>query len=224
MKKKHVPVITIDGPAASGKSSLSRELARILGFAWISTGAFYRGLAYVAHLESLDLEDETQLSELAQSAIWSVQMSDKMTHVFYKGQDVTEEIFRENVGNMASKISQFPEVRKNLLEAQRRCALNVKGLIAEGRDCGSVIFPNAEAKIFLTASAADRAARRAKDEGKSVESTQELQKLRDQQDSSRKSAPMQAADDAFILDTSGMSFAQVVQNAEKFVRQKLTPQ
>ena len=154
--QSNVPVITIDGPAASGKSSLSRELARRLGYAWISTGAFYRGLAFVAHAEAVDIHDEKLMASLSLSAIWSVQMSEKMTHVFLKGQDVTEEIFREHIGNLASTISQYPLVRQTLLDAQRRCALNVKGLIAEGRDCGSVVFPQAQVKIYLTASPLDR--------------------------------------------------------------------
>jgi cytidylate kinase len=215
------PVITIDGPAASGKSSLSRELARRLGFAWISTGAFYRGLAFVAHSEGVDIHDQELIASLSLSAIWSVQMSEKMTHVFLKGQDVTEEIFRENIGNLASTISQYPEVRQNMLDAQRRCALNVKGLIAEGRDCGSVVFPAAKVKIYLTASAEDRAARRAKDEGKSVVETISQQKIRDQQDSSRKAAPLQIPAEAFVVDNSNISFEAVVKKVEEHIRQAL---
>ncbi len=215
------PVITIDGPAASGKSSLSRELARRLGFAWISTGAFYRGLAFVAHSEGVDIHDQELIASLSLSAIWSVQMSEKMTHVFLKGQDVTEEIFRENIGNLASTISQYPEVRQNMLDAQRRCALNVKGLIAEGRDCGSVVFPAAKVKIYLTASAEDRAARRAKDEGKSVGETISQQKIRDQQDSSRKAAPLQIPAEALVVDNSNMSFEAVVKKVEEHIRQAL---
>jgi cytidylate kinase len=215
------PVITIDGPAASGKSSLSRELARRLGFAWISTGAFYRGLAFVAHSEGVDIHDQELIASLSLSAIWSVQMSEKMTHVFLKGQDVTEEIFRENIGNLASTISQYPEVRQNMLDAQRRCALNVKGLIAEGRDCGSVVFPAAKVKIYLTARAEDRAARRAKDEGKSVVETISQQKIRDQQDSSRKAAPLQIPAEAFVVDNSNISFEAVVKKVEEHIRQAL---
>ncbi len=215
------PVISIDGPAASGKSSLSRELARRLGFAWISTGAFYRGLAFVADAEAIDIRDEEQMASLSLSAIWSVQMSEKMTHVFLKGQDVTEEIFRENIGNMASTISQYPLVRQTLLDAQRRCALNVKGLVAEGRDCGSVVFPYAQVKIYLTASPQDRAARRARDEGKSVDETINLQKIRDQQDSSRKAAPLQIPPDALVVDNSEMSFEAVVKKVEDHVRKTL---
>ncbi len=216
-----VPVVTIDGPAASGKSSLSRELARRLGFAWISTGAFYRGLAFVAHAESVDIHNESSMASLSLSAIWSVQMAEKMTHVFLKGQDVTEEIFRENIGNMASTISQYPLVRQTLLDAQRRCALNVKGLVAEGRDCGSVVFPNAKVKIYLTASPLDRAARRAKEEGRSVDETISEQKIRDQQDSSRKAAPLQIPADSLVVDNSDLSFEAVVKKVEDHVRKVL---
>ncbi len=215
------PVVTIDGPAASGKSSLSRELARRLGYAWISTGAFYRGLAFVAHEESVDIHNESSMASLSLSAIWSVQMAEKMTHVFLKGQDVTEEIFRENIGNMASTISQYPLVRQTLLDAQRRCALNVKGLVAEGRDCGSVVFPNAKVKIYLTASPLDRAARRAKEEGRSVDETISEQKIRDQQDSSRKAAPLQIPADSLVVDNSDLSFEAVVKKVEDHVRKVL---
>lgn len=210
-----VPIVTIDGPAASGKSSVSRELARRFGWSWVSTGAFYRGLAYVASQKSVDLKNESALTQLAQSNVWSVTLTTEKTCVILDGSDVTDEVNREAVGSLASQISQFPEVRKALLNAQRQCAVGVQGLVAEGRDCGTVIFPNAPVKVFLTARAEDRAARRAKDEGQSVAETQDQQQMRDALDANRKAAPMQASEDSLLIDTSELNFYEVVERVEK---------
>jgi cytidylate kinase len=116
-------------------------------------------------------QSESALVQLAESNTWAVKMAAEKTHVFFQGVDVTDEINLEEVGNLASVISQFSRVRKSLLDAQRRCALGVNGLVAEGRDCGTVVFPGADVKVFLTARAEDRAVRRAKEEGKSVSET-----------------------------------------------------
>ncbi|MFZ4404784.1 MAG: (d)CMP kinase [Pseudobdellovibrionaceae bacterium] len=214
-------VITIDGPAASGKSSVSRELARRLGWRWVSTGAFYRGLAYVALQKKIDLEDDHALEVLAQSSIWSVQMSDEKTVVLFDGNDVTEDIGQEAVGSCASKISQFPKVRQALLDLQRHCSDGPLGLIAEGRDCGTVVFPQAPVKVFLTASSELRAARRAAEQGLDAAQTIEAQKLRDQQDSTRAVAPMQVADQALVVDTSALDFHGVVSQVENHIKKSL---
>ena len=140
-------IITIDGPAASGKSSVSREVSRRLGWNWLSSGAFYRGLAYVALQEKCASDDVEQLVKLAKSDIWRVEMAADDTYVYYRGQDVTEKIKLEKIGSMASLISPNPEVRKVLLAGQRACA-GQSGLVAEGRDCGSVVFPQAPLKMF----------------------------------------------------------------------------
>jgi CMP/dCMP kinase len=216
-----IPVVTIDGPAASGKSSVSRELARRLGWSWVSTGAFYRGLAYVANQLKIDLKDESALVKLATSDVWSVVMDIEKTRVILKGKDVTDEVNREEVGSLASVVSSHPQVRKALLDAQRRCASGVSGLVAEGRDCGTVVFPQANVKVFLTARSEDRAARRAKDEGASVSDTQAAQKIRDAQDANRKAAPMMASSDALTIDTSELSFNEVVSRVEGLVRSQV---
>ena len=215
-----VPVVTIDGPAASGKSSVSRELARRLGWSWVSTGAFYRGLAYVANQMKVDLKNEAELARVAVSDVWSVVMQTENTHVFMHGRDVTDDVNREEVGSLASIVSSHPKVRKALLDAQRRCAVGVEGLVAEGRDCGTVVFPNADLKIYLTARSEDRAARRAKDEGSSVTDTLDAQKLRDAQDANRKVAPMIAAEDAHTIDTSEYTFEEVVSQVEMLAQAK----
>jgi cytidylate kinase len=214
-------VITIDGPAASGKSTVSRELANRLGWQWVSTGAFYRGLGYAALHSNIDITDVTALTQLAHSNSWSVKMTNARTQVFFKNQEVTDAIFGEDVGNIASKISHYPEVRKALLEAQRNCSVGPQGLVAEGRDCGTVVFPDAQAKIYLTASSEHRAARRAAELGLDQGATQIAQKERDQQDSTRKAAPLQVPEQALVVDTTDMALEEVVNKVELFVRSKL---
>ena len=215
-------VVTVDGPAASGKSSVSREVAGLFGWSWVSTGAFYRGLALVAQLEATDLGDEPALARLATTAgIWSVALTPKKTRVLHRGRDIGERLAREEVGSLASRISSFPLVRQALLEAQRRCATGVAGLVAEGRDCGSVVFPSAPVKVFLTARAEDRAARRAKEEGLTVIETREAQRARDAQDATRAAAPMVAPPGSHLIDTSVMSLAQVISAVEALIRAKI---
>lgn len=214
-------VITIDGPAASGKSSVSRELAKKFNIPWVSTGAFYRGLAYAALRKEIALTDKEALSELALSTEWKVVMTPEKTVVWFGLEEVTNEISQENVGNFASQISHYPEVRSSLLDLQRACALGVNGLVAEGRDCGTVVFPKAESKIYLTARSDSRAQRRAQELGLDEKTTADLQRQRDQQDSTRKVAPMQAADDALIVDTSELSLEEVVDVIEAHVRKKV---
>lgn len=213
-------VITIDGPAASGKSSVSRELSKKLNIPWVSTGSFYRGLGYAALKSNIDLKDPILLSELCASNIWKIQMSPDRTLVWYNNEDVTDQISQEIVGNIASQISHYPEVRLSLLDHQRNCALNEKGLIAEGRDCGTVIFPHAEVKIYLTARSDSRAQRRAQELGMDAKKTEELQKQRDEQDSTRKAAPLQIPKDALVIDTSELNLDQVVEKILKQIQNK----
>jgi cytidylate kinase len=214
-------IVTIDGPAASGKTSVSSELAKRLGWSWVSTGAFYRGLAYVALAKKLPLDQEKTVAVLCDLKDWQVKMTDDRTQVFYQNKEVTAEISKEEVGTAASQISHYPSIRKGLLEAQRNCAKGMKGLIAEGRDCGTVVFPQAQVKIYLTARSEDRAQRRATEHGKDVVETLKLQQKRDSQDSQRATAPLQIPENAEILDTSTLGFTEVVDRVEQIVRQKL---
>lgn len=214
-------IVTIDGPAASGKSSVSRELARRLGWSWVSTGAFYRGLAYVAFAHSVDFTDESALVRIAQTADWQVRLTSDETLVYLNGTDVTREVSLEENGTRASKISSFPAVRLALLDAQRQCAKGVLGLIAEGRDCGTVVFPGAQVKIFLTARAEDRAARRARDEGQDLDKMIQEQRQRDSQDANRKAAPMLAPEGSNTIDTTKLSLPEVVDQVEDLIREKV---
>ncbi len=210
-------IITLDGPAASGKSSVSREIARRHGWTWVSTGAFFRGLAQVALLEKIDFKDEFTLSVLAREPLWSVEMDLERTQVFYNHKDITNDIYSEKTGQAASVISQFPLVRQALLRAQRDCQKGLEVLIAEGRDCGTVIFPEALIKIYLTANAQDRAQRRSIEHGLQFEKVEREQKKRDSQDTNREIAPLQVPTDAVVIDSSSMTLNQVIEAVDQVI-------
>ncbi len=209
-------LITIDGPSASGKSSVSRLVAQKLGWKWVSTGAFYRGLALVALEKEVAPEDEQSLLELSKSPEWEVKMDPQDTEVFFENKNRTADISGEKVGAMASQISQIPSVREALLERQRNCYQQNQGLVAEGRDCGTVVFPKATAKIYLTASPALRAQRRSEEDSHSETETLEMQKKRDEQDSRRKVAPLKKADGALHIDSTYLSLEEVADEVVKF--------
>ena len=205
-------LITIDGPSASGKSSVSREVSRRLGWKWVSTGAFYRALAYVAQGEGVALDDAQALVKLSADALlWDVRLDPDQTRVFYRDRDVTKEAMSEATGSLASQISQIPTVRAALLANQRACANFGEGLVAEGRDCGSVVFPEARLKIYLTASSEARAKRRAKEQNLDEQKTKESQKERDERDSKRKTAPLQIPEGAREINSSEMNLKEVVE-------------
>jgi cytidylate kinase len=214
-------VVTIDGPAASGKSSVSRGLAKLLSVPWVSTGAFYRGLAYAAIHTGTDLNDRSALTELAMSNDWRVIMTQERTQVWFHSSDVTNDISQEQVGNVASQISSYPEVRSSLLDNQRQCAFVGRGLVAEGRDCGTVVFPQAEVKVYLTASSEHRAQRRAQELGLNHEELVTQQKQRDHQDSNRKVAPLQVPAEALVIDTTEMTLDEVVKKIYNFAIEKI---
>lgn len=205
-------IITIDGPAASGKSSLSRELARKLGWSWVSTGAFYRALGYVAHKEAVDLEDcEALLKTLSKHKI-EVLPHKIQTEVYIDDNLCPpEDIYSEENGGRASTLSKHQPVRDAVLDLQRDC-YKKPGLIAEGRDCGTVVFPKAQLKIFLEADTTSRALRRGDQDKKLKKDLGKMKKdleQRDKQDSTRKSAPLTKASDSWVLDTSHLSLDEV---------------
>ena len=209
-RQNHPRVITIDGPAASGKSSVSRGVAEKIGWCWVSTGAFYRGLAFVAQQKQISFHSEEELAALCKDPSWEIRLALLQTQVFFNGNDVTDEAHKEAIGSIASQISLFPKVRENLLTAQRECAVKGRGLIAEGRDCGTVIFPEALAKFFLTAGSKNRALRRAKEKGEDLRETLQAQIQRDAQDAGRASAPMKIPEGAHVVDTSQMNLNEVI--------------
>jgi CMP/dCMP kinase len=222
-----VPVMTIDGPSGSGKGTVSRAAAKKLGWRLLDSGALYRLVALAGRGAGIDLNDEHRLSELARQLDLRFDSTPAGTEVVWLGgQDVTHDIRTEAAGNDASKVAALPGVRSALLERQRRFAAP-PGLVADGRDMGTVVFPDARVKIFLTASADERAARRYKQlKEKGVAATlaglsKEIAE-RDQRDITRTASPLVASEDAVLLDTTGMSVDAVVERVLDVVRERLS--
>jgi cytidylate kinase len=221
-----VPVITIDGPSSSGKGTLSQAVARALGWHYLDSGALYRLLAYAALQRSIALDDGAALAELAGQLATSCRLPEPDNPVVrLDGEDVTAELRTEAAGTAASKIASLPAVRSALLDWQRHCR-RPPGLVADGRDMGTVVFPDADLKLFLTASPRVRAERRHKQlkgMGKDVdlESLVVEVEARDRRDSSRATAPLRAAEDALTIDNSELTEAQTVAAVLDAVHKKL---
>ena len=219
--------MTIDGPSGSGKGTVSRAAARALGWALLDSGALYRLVALAGRKADLSLEDGPGLARLAASFDIRFGSGDSGEElVWLDGQEVTAAIRTEGAGNDASKVAALPPVRAALLERQRRFAVP-PGLVADGRDMGTVVFPQAEVKIFLTASAAERAGRRHKQlKEKGVAANLAALSLeiaeRDQRDMNRAIAPLVASADAVLLDTTGMSVDAVVGRVLEVARGRLS--
>jgi CMP/dCMP kinase len=224
-----VHVMTIDGPSGSGKGTVSRAAARALGWGLLDSGALYRLVALAGRKQDLGLDDGPGLARLAAQLdlkFGSDSAGDEV--VWLDGKDVTSAIRTEEAGNDASKVAALPQVRAALLERQRRFAVP-PGLVADGRDMGTVVFPEAEVKIFLTASAAERAARRYKQlKEKGVAATLAALSLeiaeRDKRDMQRAASPLVASTDAVVLDTTGMSVEAVVDRILEVARGRLSPE
>ena len=222
-----VPVMTIDGPSGSGKGTVSRAAARALGWALLDSGALYRLVALAGRRAGVPLDDGPGLARLA--GCIDIRFDSDPTGeevVWLDGQEVTGAIRTEGAGNDASKVAALPVVRTALLERQRRFAVP-PGLVADGRDMGTVVFPQAEVKIFLTASASERAARRYKQlKEKGVAANLAALSLeiaeRDRRDMSRAVSPLVASADAILLDTTGMSVDAVVERVLGVARERLS--
>lgn len=205
-----VPVIAIDGPSGSGKGTVAHAVAGTLGFHYLNSGALYRSVALAALESGTDLENELNLRDIALNLMAKFDGES----VVLGGRDVTDVVRSEAVSLAASRIARLPKVRDALLERQRALR-QPPGLVADGRDMGSVVFPDAVVKIFLTASAEERAKRRYKqlmDKGLHATMTTLLQDIRerDTRDSARAAAPLRQSADATLLDTTQMSVEQVV--------------
>jgi cytidylate kinase len=223
----NVPVMTIDGPSGSGKGTVSRAAARALGWGLLDSGALYRLVALAGRQAGVNLDDETGLARLAETADIAFGSTGSGGEVVrLDGKDVTSAIRTEEAGNDASKVAALPGVRAALLERQRRFAV-APGLVADGRDMGTVVFPRAEVKIFLTASAAERASRRYKQlKEKGVAANLAALSLeiaeRDLRDSTRAASPLIASADAVLLDTTGLSVDTVVERVLEVARGRLS--
>lgn len=217
---KLAPVITFDGPSGTGKGTISQLIAKELNWHYLDSGAIYRVLALAAKQYHLDFTDELSLAELAFKLDVKFEVNEKA--VFLENNDVTQTIRTESCGNDASRISVYPEVRKALLERQRAFR-QFPGLVTDGRDMGTVIFPDANLKFFLVASAEERAKRRylqLKEKGISVSLGALYQELeeRDQRDIQRDVSPLKPAIDAIHIDTTLSSIVEVMQIVRERVR------
>jgi cytidylate kinase len=219
-----VPVLAIDGPSGSGKGTIARAVAERLGWHMLDSGAIYRAVGYAAGLKDLDLSDAGAVARCAAEA--RIEFRDPgdggETRVIIDGQDATDAVRTETAGAAASAIAALPEVRKALVDKQLAFR-QPPGLVADGRDMGTVIFPDAPSKVFLTASAAERAERRYKQlkaKGLAVTLTSLLHEieLRDARDASRTVAPLRPAVDAVVIDTTGQPIPTVVAEVLAVVR------
>ena len=224
---EQVRVMTIDGPSGSGKGTVSRATAHALGWALLDSGALYRLVALAGRGAGISLDDGPSLGRLAQQL--DIRFGSDPAGgevVWLDGIEVTAAIRTEQAGNDASRVAALPLVRAALLERQRRFAVP-PGLVADGRDMGTVVFPQADVKIFLTASAAERASRRHKQlKEKGVAANLAALSLeiaeRDLRDSTRTASPLVASADAILLDTTGMSVDSVVERVLNVARERLS--
>ncbi|MBN2588709.1 MAG: (d)CMP kinase [Sedimentisphaerales bacterium] len=218
-------IITIDGPAASGKSTVARILAKKLGASFLDTGAMYRAVTFAAMESGIDLANEEKLLEIFERNNFSFTVQNNSMMVQIDGNDATEFIRRQDVTANAKYIASAPLVREKLVQMQRQFASENKAIVTEGRDQGTVAFPNADIKFFMSAQPGERARRRlaelkAKGINENIEQTQESIEKRDKSDMERNVGPLKPADDAIIIDTTELDIEQVVDKLLCFIREK----
>jgi len=216
-------IIAIDGPAGAGKSTIASRLARKLGYANLETGAMYRALALKAILSDTSFDDEEALVKLARDSRIQLEPASTANRVLLDNQDVTRRVRETDVTEAASRVSVHPKVRAWMVARQQEMGAN-GGVVMEGRDIGTKVFPNADVKIFLDADPVVREQRRFQQQnlrGTAAELTAAEIRLRDQRDRTRAASPLVPAPDALTLDSTGLSEDEVLEKVEALVRQKL---
>ena len=224
-RQQKVYSIAIDGPTGAGKSTLAKALAALLGYIYVDTGALYRAIGYEALATNTDVFSSSEVEKLLQDISIELEYVDKQQHVFVNRKDVTGDIRTETVSMAASAVSAHVAVRAFLLELQRNIAKG-SNVIMDGRDIATVVLPNADVKIFLTASSEERAGRRYRELiGKGVEANYEdvLKDLitRDYNDSHREIAPLKVAEDAIVFDNTDLELETAVEQITKLIRERL---
>ncbi len=211
--------IAIDGPASAGKSTVAKILAKKRGYIYCDTGAMYRALTLAALENQVDLDSEKELSELLTKLVIDFKQEKDGQHVYLNQKDVTNEIRVNEVTNAVSKVSAYKTIREEMVNRQQEITSS-NSIVMDGRDIGTVVLPDADLKIFLVASVEERAERRYKENlSKGIETDFEILKQeiadRDHYDSNRKNSPLVQAKDAILVDTSGLTIQEVVQEIEK---------
>nr|WP_302147851.1 (d)CMP kinase [Limosilactobacillus mucosae] len=215
--------VAIDGPASSGKSTVAKIIAKRFGYVYCDTGAMYRSVTWAALENGIDVSDTKQVIDLARRIKITFEPGQPDQRVFVDGHEVTKDIRTEKIAANVSAVAAIPEVRAQMVEQQRQIA-QVGGIVMDGRDIGTTVLPDAQVKVFLVASAHERARRRYEEnlqKGLATQSLDELEaaiKLRDQKDSTRKVSPLTQAKDAILIDTTSLTIDQVVDEISALIK------
>lgn len=215
--------VAIDGPASSGKSTVAKIIAKRFGYVYCDTGAMYRSVTWAALENGIDVSDTKQVIDLARRIKITFEPGQPDQRVFVDGHEVTKDIRTEKIAANVSAVAAIPEVRAQMVEQQRQIA-QAGGIVMDGRDIGTTVLPEAQVKVFLVASAHERARRRYEEnlqKGLATQSLDELEaaiKLRDQKDSTRKVSPLTQAKDAILIDTTSLTIDQVVDEISVLIK------
>ena len=220
-------IVAIDGPAGAGKSTVAKRLAHELGYTYMDTGAMYRAFAWKVMQDEIDLEDETSLRKILSETKIDLKKDNGQLRVFLDEVDITDRIRTPVLSQMASKVSTLRAVRERMVELQRAIGRE-GGVVVEGRDIGTIVFPKAEVKIYLDASSQERARRRfeeLKAQGKGINLKETLKEMeeRDRRDQEREVAPLRKAKDAVVIDSTQLDAEGVMERIMREVRNKLSP-